>query len=138
MRVYVNIGSNLGDTHDNIERAVALVESKLGCQCHRSRFVESVPWGYDSPNKFLNIAIAFETQLAPLALLHVLKSIEREMGCYSHRDEAGNYADRLIDLDIMAIDGVEMDTPELTIPHKHLWDRTFFYEPYEELRKNLG
>ena len=137
MKAYLNIGTNLGNLQANIDRAVNLVEDHLGCHAHRSHPVESEPWGFESDNRFCNIGIAVETELTPHELLDTLKGLEKEMGCYTHRNADGGYADRLIDIDIMAIDGVEMHTERLTVPHKHLYDRDFFLKPYMELKEEM-
>lgn len=50
-----------------------------------------------------------------------------------HRNPDGSYADRILDIDIMAVDDIRMETPELTLPHPHLSDRPFFLDAYREL-----
>lgn len=137
MIAYLNIGTNLGDKQQNIAQAINLIELALGNKSIKSSIVESEAWGYESVNSFLNIGIAIETDYAPTLLLSVLKDIEHRMGSLSHRTEAGEYADRLIDIDIMDIDGVTLNSDILTIPHPHLYDRPFFLNPYRELRKNF-
>lgn len=137
MKAYLNIGTNLGDRQANINRAVLLVEQHLGCHALRSGVVESEPWGFKSENRFCNIGIAVETELAPAELLDELHDIEKEMGSLSHRTASGEYADRIIDIDIMAIDGVKIDSEKLTVPHKHLYDRDFFLKPYMELKSKV-
>ncbi|MDE5773987.1 MAG: 2-amino-4-hydroxy-6-hydroxymethyldihydropteridine diphosphokinase [Muribaculaceae bacterium] len=141
MIVYINIGSNLGDRRLNLSRAVSKVHKAFG-PFHLSHSVESDPWGYDSPHRFLNIGMAFRSDLEPLEILHTLQAIEREISPASHRRTDGSYADRLIDIDIMAItdenaDGTEtpltIDSPELTVPHPHLQERPFFLDPLREL-----
>ena len=132
-RAYINIGTNLGDREGNIERAIGELERRLCVKCRRSHTVKSPAWGFESENDFLNIGVSVDTVLSPLDLLHLLKGIEHDMGSLSHRDSRGGYADRLIDLDIMDIDGVKIQSEELTVPHPHLWERDFFYLPYREL-----
>jgi len=134
MVYYINIGSNLGNRLMNITRAVSAIEKRFGW-FELSHHVESEPWGFDSKNKFLNIGMAFISDLAPLDVLHILQDVESSISPSPHRDAYGAYADRMIDIDIMAVDGVEMNTPELTLPHPHLSERTFFLEPYHELQE---
>ena len=129
---YVNIGSNLGDRKFLIEEAIRRISRQFGYYCV-SGYVESDPWGYDSDNRFLNIGIAFRTLLPPEIILKKLQKIEREISEVSHRDSEGNYADREIDIDIMAIDEVQIGTIDLQIPHKCLKDRLFFLKPLQEL-----
>jgi 2-amino-4-hydroxy-6-hydroxymethyldihydropteridine diphosphokinase len=82
----------------------------------------------------LNAALVLETDLRPKELLAELKAIERELG----RDPNGvRYGPRLIDLDILAIEGVCLDEPDLVIPHPRLHERRFALEPLAELAPDL-
>ena len=132
MKYYINIGTNLGHRKLNLSRAVAAVERRFG-YFEISKVVESEPWGYDSTNLFLNVAVMFESEEEPLDVLHALQKIEKEISPEAHRNPDGSYRDRLIDIDIMAIENVTVDLPELKVPHPHLFDRTFFINPLKEL-----
>ena len=132
MRYYLNIGTSLGDRHDNLRRAIQLLTGGTG-QCTVSPVVESEPWGFDSNNRFLNVGIAMASDLEPLAMLDRIHDIERQMGSASHRDAQGGYVDRLVDIDIMAIDDLVIDLPSLQVPHRHLTSRDFFLRPMAEL-----
>ena len=136
MVIYLNIGTNLGDREANLGLAVALVSERLGRVLRRSAIFHSKPWGFASQNDFLNLAIAVEPAeaLAPLEILDCTQAIERQMGSAIHRDSNGAYIDRLIDIDIMAIDTIpEFSHPRLTLPHPHIPDRDFFRIPLEEI-----
>lgn len=137
MQIYVNIGSNLGNPRENIARAISLIRSRFG-RMNLSHAVESEPWGFDSANRFVNIGLCFETEANPFKVLSELQKIEREIYPKSHRNADGSYADRLIDIDIMAIfDGdreLRFNTESLTLPHSHLRERSFFLNPMRELR----
>lgn len=135
MRAYLNIGSNLGDKYANINHAIALIESHCGCHAILSDWIESEPWGYDSPNQYVNIGVLVDVESTPHSLLDTLQAIERECGTRSHRNADGSYADRLIDIDIMDIDGVTLHDSDLVVPHPHLDDREFFKIPYLQLKK---
>lgn len=130
--VYANIGSNLGDRKALIEKALESIGGIFGFYC-TSGFVESEAWGYDSPNRFLNIGVAFKTDLCPEEVLVGLQKIEKEISEVSHRDKLGNYADRELDIDIMAIDELLFNSPRLCLPHIHLRERDFFMVPLSEL-----
>lgn len=136
MMCYLNIGSNLGDRRANLEAAISAVEAELGVRARRSDIVESEPWGFHSDHAFLNIGIAVETDLTPLQLLSRLQRIERSLGSGSHRNPDGSYADRLVDIDIMDIDGFTSSSKRLTVPHPHLFDRDFFLQPYNQLKSS--
>lgn len=136
MTIYVNIGSNQGDRHALIEQAVALIVSHWSpSPVRRSRYVESEPWGYDSPNKFLNLGIAIDAEGAvnPFDTLHSLQAIEHSISPTPHRNPDGTYADRLIDIDLIAIDNLRIDTPELTLPHPRAHLRPFVTIPLSDL-----
>ena len=132
MKYYIYIGTNLGNRRLNLSRAVAAVERRFG-YFEISKVVESEPWGYDSTNLYLNVAMMFDTDEAPLDVLHALQAIEKEISPEAHRNPDGTYKDRLIDIDIMAIENVVVDEPELKVPHPHLFDRPFFINPLKEL-----
>ena len=119
---YINIGSNQGDRRANIARAVALIADTLNVKPQLSSAIESEPWGYDSDSPYLNIGLVFDTRLSPEALLDALLSIERYISPASHRKPDGSYADRLIDIDLIAYGDTAIDmtlTPagnSLTLP----------------------
>lgn len=130
--VFVNIGSNLGNRRLNLSRAMRAIGDEFG-QFELSHVVESAPWGFDSTNSFLNVGMAFMTDLEPEEVLRRLQAIEKSISPASHRDAEGRYTDRLIDIDIVAIDRLIISTPELTVPHPHLAERRFFLEPMAEI-----
>jgi 2-amino-4-hydroxy-6-hydroxymethyldihydropteridine diphosphokinase len=132
MNYYLNIGSNIGDRRDNLYRAVvALAAGTSGCAV--SSIVESEPWGYESANRFMNLGVWLVSNLEPHDMLEHIHDIERRLGSASHRDARGNYIDRLVDIDIMAIDDLVIDTPTLQVPHPHLPERDFFLVPLQQL-----
>lgn len=138
MRYFLNIGTNLGNRHANLRRAIAELMTGDTSHCVVSPVVESEPWGFESDNTFLNVGVAINSDATPLAMLDYLHDIEQRMGSASHRDAHGNYADRLIDIDIMAIHDAQnqpltINLPTLQIPHPHLHDRDFFWKPYQYL-----
>ena len=138
--VFVNIGSNLGNRRLNLSRAIRAIGEEFG-EYEISHVVESEPWGFDSTHSFLNVCVMFRSDLAPLDILHRLQAIERGISPASHRNPDGTYADRIIDIDIVAMDVIRegkpellvMDTPELTLPHPRLKERDFFLRPLLEL-----
>ena len=130
--VYVNIGSNLGDRVCFINKAIEGISEKFGYYC-LSGMVESQPWGFDSHHPFLNLGIAFKSNLQPEDLLRELKDLEKNISRISHRDGNGNYQDREVDIDIMAIDEIVYKSPLLQVPHRFLVEREFFLRPLKEL-----
>jgi len=132
MNYYLNIGSNIGQRRDNLYRAVVALAAVAG-GCRVSSIVESEPWGFESENAFLNLGVCLDSDMEPLQMLDRIHCIERRLGSVSHRDEQGNYIDRLVDIDIVAIDDMVIDTPSLQVPHPHLAERDFFLRPMMQL-----
>ena len=130
---YINIGSNMGDRAALIESAVAHIEHLCGTSARRAPIIESEPWGFDSPNVFLNLGIAIDTELSPLELLHELQAIERQISSAPHRNNDGGYIDRYIDIDLIAIDEMTFADSELTLPHPRMHQRAFVLIPMMSL-----
>ena len=133
VKYYLNIGTNLGDREENIRLAIAKLAALSPHPLKTSTTVESEPWGFESRNAFLNVGVLLISDSEPHEMLARLQAIERELGSLSHRTATGDYADRLIDIDIMAIDNLEIHSPTLTVPHPYLHHRPFFLLPYQEL-----
>ena len=132
MNYYLNIGSNMGERRDNLYRAVALLAAGTS-GCAVSGIVESEPWGFESENRFMNVGVCVACDMDPQSMLERIHDIEHRLGSASHRDEHGGYIDRLVDIDIMAIDDLVIDTPSLKVPHPHLPERDFFLRPMMQL-----
>lgn len=132
MHYIVNIGSNLGDRRLNLSRAVSRILARFG-DFEVSHVIESSPWGFESENPFLNLCLMFASDMKPLDVLHELQEIEKSISGESHRNPDGSYADRVIDIDMIAADDSVISTPELTLPHPRLAERSFFLEPLQEI-----
>jgi len=130
---YINIGSNMGNREALIEQAVAHIEHLCNNEATRALVMETEPWGYDSSNKFLNLGIAIETTIESQALLAHLLDIEKRISIGAHRDEKGNYIDRQIDIDLIAVDDIIIDTPQLQLPHPRMHLRDFVLIPMLQL-----
>lgn len=132
MKYYLNIGSNLGDRQAVIRQAIGCLAA-LGSVEAVSSPVETPAWGFESQHAFVNVGVILEAHSEPLALLHAIHAIERDLGSASHRTADGGYADRLVDIDVVAIDGVTLSTPQLTVPHPHLPEREFYLVPMAQI-----
>lgn len=132
MYVFINIGSNKGDRRLNLSRAMRGVGHEFGL-FEMSHAIESEPWGFESNARFLNVGIMFQTDLQPLEVLDILQGIEKSISPDSHRDSKGKYIDRVIDIDIVAIDEQVIDDERLKVPHPCLAERRFFLEPMNEI-----
>jgi len=130
-RAYVGLGANLGDRGGTLVRAIELLEERDGIDVvATSSFLETDPVGYLDQPRFLNAAVAIETELSPEELLAVLLEVERELG---RTREGPRFGPRTIDLDLLLVDGVTLDEPGLTVPHPRLHERAFALAPLAEL-----
>jgi len=134
--VYLGLGSNLGDKHENIEKALALISERVGDVLALSGFYETTPWGYYSSETYINVAVGVETKLNPEELLLVTQEIERKTG-RTEKTAGGEYHDRIIDIDILLYDNLILQTAELTIPHPLLHLREFALRPLSEIAPSL-
>ena len=131
-KVYLGLGSNLGDRNANLERSIALIQERVGEVVRRSSFIETAPWGFQSENRFLNGVILVETALSPHDLLTATQQIERDLG--RHKIVNRKYIDRPIDIDILLYDDLTVDEPNLKIPHPLMYERDFVMIPLNEIK----
>ena len=134
-QLYLSLGSNIGDRKKNITDATLLCSALIGTLQTLSSFYETEPWGFSSPNKFINAVICLETDKSPEQCLALAKGIEREMGRQPSGKEG--YEDRIIDIDILFYDDLVIQTEELTIPHPHIGERDFVLMPLVEIAPEL-
>ncbi len=132
MKTYLGLGTNLGDKERNIATALELIAERAGVVLRTSSFYYSAPQGFESENTFVNAVASVETSLQPLELLSVLQQIETELGRAS-KTRNGQYADRIIDIDILLYDDLIVDLPELKIPHPLMKTRDFVIKPLNEI-----
>ena len=131
-KVFLGLGSNLGERQANIERAIELISERVGEVIRRSSLIETEPWGFESENKFLNGVILCETTLTPRQVLRKTQKIERDMG-RKKKTSSLQYSDRPIDIDILLYDDITVDEPDLKIPHPRMQEREFVIIPLKEI-----
>ena len=129
---YIGVGSNLGDRMATLRSAVKRLET-LGRITGVSSLFETEPVGYLEQPHFLNAVVALETSLAPGDLLRSLLGIERDLG----RTRPFPNAPRTLDLDLLLVDELVLDTSELTLPHPRLHERAFVLVPLAELAPDM-
>ena len=134
--LYLSLGTNLGDRRSNLENALTLIAREIGVIMARSSVIETEPWGFESRNRFLNMAVMVQTDLKPLEVLEKTRKIEKDMGRTSKTGTDG-YHDRIIDIDILLYDDLKLETPELTIPHPRMWQRRFVMDPLAEIAPRI-
>ena len=130
--VYLALGSNLGDRHGNIAKAIQKIGELIGDVVRQSTLLETEPWGFDSNNRFVNGCVCVKTDLSPRELLQMTQLIEQELG-RTIKNTDGKYHDRTIDIDILIYDDITVDEPDLKIPHPLMQDRDFVMVPLKEI-----
>lgn len=133
--VYLSLGSNLGKREENISKALGEIRENIGEITKTSSAYETEPWGFTSPNKFINIAAEINTALSPRELLAATQKTEEKLGrC---RKVTERYEDRTIDIDILLYDNIVTEEKDLVIPHPKMQQRTFVMEPLAEIAPQL-
>ena len=146
VKLYLSLGSNQGDRRRNLEDALSCLNIDLKIPYKAvSSFIETEPWGFESDEKFLNAVALYELDLPEnynaeaegLMILEICKDIERRMGRTGspEYDEKGEriYRSRPIDIDILLLGDDRIDCEELTVPHKHMYEREFVMIPLREI-----
>jgi 2-amino-4-hydroxy-6-hydroxymethyldihydropteridine diphosphokinase len=79
-KVYLGLGTNLGDKEANMLKAISLIGERVGRVVRQSSFIETEPWGFESAHQFLNAVILVETERTPREVLLLTQQIERDLG----------------------------------------------------------
>jgi 2-amino-4-hydroxy-6-hydroxymethyldihydropteridine diphosphokinase len=130
--LYLALGTNLGDRFANLQTAIAALPPAVRVLA-QSPIYETPPWGVTSQPSFLNMVLKGRTSMAPEGLLKHLKRLEIELG----RVPTVRWGPRRIDMDILFYDDLIQETPELTLPHPHLYERAFVLVPLADLAPDL-
>ncbi len=145
-RAYLLLGANIGNRRENLQRSLSELEKISLKPIITSSFYETEPWGFETPDKFLNIAAIIETELDVYTLLRRALEIERKLGRDRSRKEtlqskkkmffgAGEreYISRIIDIDIIFFNDMIIKDEELIVPHPRMHIRKFVLEPLNEI-----
>jgi 2-amino-4-hydroxy-6-hydroxymethyldihydropteridine diphosphokinase len=133
--VYLSLGSNAGDRHDLLQRAIGMLQQK-GVQLKgKSPVYETSPWGFSASIPFLNIVVEVITPLSLEEVFQLTCSVESTLGRERHQISADDqaYASRTIDIDILFYNSELYLSERLTIPHPRIPDRKFILEPMSVL-----
>lgn len=130
---YLLIGGNMGNRFSNLQLAIELIEEKCGLLIKQSSVYETAAWGMTDQPDFLNQVLVIETVLEPEELMKQLLLIESAMG----RQRTIKMGPRTIDLDILLIDDMVMNTDLLILPHPALPKRKFALLPLSEVAPSL-
>lgn len=128
-KVYLSLGSNVGDRGANIARAIEELSGRDIRVARESSFYETEPVEFRNQPWFLNCAIEANTDLQPAEVMKAALEIERAMG----RERLVPKGPRVIDIDVLLYDDVLIRTPELEIPHPRMAERRFVLVPMAEI-----
>ncbi len=129
-KVFLGIGTNLGDRESNLKAAVASIEEHVGIVVMQSSVYETEPWGFESDEQFLNIVVKVETGLSSSGLLGRILMIESVLGRVRNEKQ---YSSRVIDIDILFYSDIVVDEVSLIIPHPKIQQRRFILVPLCEI-----
>jgi len=132
-RIYLSLGSNVGDRERNLRQAVERLASNDLRVLRASRIYETEPVDYIDQAWFLNQVVEAETALFPMQLLTRIGRIERELG----RVRTAPKGPRTIDIDILFYAAAIVETARLEIPHPRIAERRFVLAPLAEVAPDL-
>lgn len=129
---YIGLGSNLGNRQSWLAEAIRLLGEHPGIRVEAcSAVYETDPVGYTLQPAFLNMAVRAGTRLSPHDLLAYMLQVEQELG----RKREVRWGPRTIDLDLLIYGDLELQTPDLTIPHPRMPERAFVLVPLQDVHQ---
>jgi len=129
----LHLGSNKGDRKLQIARAIQMIEESIGPVWASSSYFETKAWGNVDQNDYINVALEVEHYMTPNQLLKTVNEIEDKLG----RVRKEKWGSRIIDIDIIFVEDIIIDTEKLTIPHKWMEKRNFVLYPLVEIAENF-
>lgn len=132
---WIGLGANLGEPHTTLDAALAAMDATESIRVTAvSPAYWTAPWGREDQPDFLNAVAQIETSLTPRGLLAGLLDIESRLG---RKRDAGRWAPRVIDLDLLVFGDCIVDEPDLKLPHPYLAERAFVLVPLNDLAPEL-
>lgn len=128
-KAFIGVGSNIGDSKENISLALEKLESSTVKILKKSSIIKTKAWGVGDQPDFLNGVVEIETTLEAKTLLRFLQEIENELG----RIRDMKWGPRLIDLDLLFFNDETIYTKDLVVPHPYIEERDFVLEPMKEI-----
>lgn len=136
--VYLALGTNMGDRRANLKCALGLLDDAFGVPYTAlSSFYANPAQGFEGED-FLNAVVLYDLAIEPLRILEICKDVERQMGRVGggiRYDSQGRriYHSRVIDVDVLLIGNLHIDTPVLMVPHPRMKERDFVMIPLREI-----
>lgn len=131
MKIIILLGGNLGDSRSLFRKSIQLFTEYGYELTGKSSLYSSEAWGYSSENEFLNQVLILENNKKVEEILMDCLSIEKELG--RERRDSAEYTDRPIDIDILYLDDLIIESDKLTVPHPRLHLRRFTLAPLSEI-----
>jgi 2-amino-4-hydroxy-6-hydroxymethyldihydropteridine diphosphokinase len=134
-RAFLGLGSNMGDRGQHLRDAVdTLADPDAGLGFVTvSPVYETDPVGGPDQDRYLNLVVELDTACTPRELLAVCHRLESAAG----RVRLERWGPRTLDVDVLWIDGVTVDEPDLAVPHPRMWERRFVLAPLHDLAPDL-
>ncbi|MBL8574279.1 MAG: 2-amino-4-hydroxy-6-hydroxymethyldihydropteridine diphosphokinase [Hyphomicrobiaceae bacterium] len=132
-RVWLGFGGNLGHVGATIDAAIDKLAGGGLRLLARSADYETPPWGKTDQPNFVNAVARFDTALDPHAVLALALRTEAELG----RQRREKWGPRVIDIDILVYEGIDLDEPNLSLPHPYIRDRAFVLVPLAEIDPDM-
>ena len=130
-KAFLSLGSNIGDKEKNLETGIDFLTENNNVELiNSSRIYETEPIYNKNQEKFYNQTIKIRTVLSPAELLGFIKLIELKSG---RRISHDRNMPRTLDIDILTVDYIVMDSPGLVLPHPYLRERKFVLQPWAEI-----
>lgn len=126
---YLSLGSNIESEYRHITTALNYLRNLKETRLKLSQFYLTAPQNYEKQRDFLNVCCYLDCELNPFQMLRELKAIEKRVG----RVPGIRYGPRVIDIDIIWVRGLKLESELLTIPHAKAKDRAFVLRPLSEI-----
>lgn len=133
-RVFLSLGSNIGNRASNLSRAIQSLRARGMDVIRESSLYETEPVEFREQAWFLNSVIEAQTELSPSDLLKALLEIERSLG----RERRVLKGPRVIDMDVLLYGDEEVHTSEIDIPHPRMAERRFVLVPFAEIAPDVA
>lgn len=129
-RVFLSLGSNIGDRRAHLAAAIAGLQPMVTAV---SSLYGTAPVGGPEQGQFLNLVVELRSALSPRELLGVCRRLETA----AERVREERWGPRTLDVDIVWMEGVTVDEPDLQVPHPRMWERRFVLAPLQQLAPDL-
>lgn len=133
LKLYISLGSNIGDKLQFIDDAILQIQDKIGKIKSKASIYETPAWGFIG-NSFFNTCIIVETEFSTKKCLSIFQKIEKDLG--RKQKKSAVYENRPIDIDIIYSSEGIFNYPNLIVPHPLMKDRKFVLYPLNEIAPN--